>query len=149
MMGAEGACSTPGFESGSVGAQLRHALDSYRCLFTGLDGALVNYDARERDVRVETDRRMAIARIRFTRAALAELVPADGDRALSVICEGGGPEGTSSTLARELQFLMSHVVHHYALIAMILRMLDVTPPADFGIAPSTLEHWNASAQRSR
>ncbi len=139
----------PGFESGSVGAQLRHCLDSYRCLFGGLEAGFVDYDARERDVRVETERPVAIARIRSTCSALNDLSPRDGGRALSVVCEGGGPAGTSSTVARELQFLMSHVVHHYALIAMILRTLDVVPPADFGIAPSTLKHWDANAQRAR
>lgn len=139
----------PGFESGSPGAQLRHCLDSYRCFLGGLESGFVDYDARERDVRVETERPVAVARIRATCAALERLGPGDEARALRVVCEGGGPDGTSSTVARELQFLTSHVIHHYALIAMILRTMDFVTPADFGIAPSTLKHWDATAQRSR
>lgn len=139
----------PGFESGSPGAQLRHCLDSYRCFLGGLTTGFVDYDARERDVRVETERHVAIARMREIAAALEALTPADDGRALRVVCEGGGPDGTSSTVARELQFLMSHVIHHYALIAMILRTLDFVTPQEFGIAPSTLKHWDANAQRTR
>lgn len=45
-----------------------------------------------------------------------------------------------STLERELQFLASHTVHHYALIALTLRAQGVTVGTDFGMAPSTLRH---------
>ena len=39
-----------------------------------------------------------------------------------------------------MQFLLSHTVHHYALIGAILRLSGVEPPAGFGLAPSTLRH---------
>jgi hypothetical protein len=44
-------------------------------------------------------------------------------------------------MARELGMLLSHTVHHYALIAMLLRARGIEPPADFGVAPSTRAHW--------
>jgi hypothetical protein len=47
----------------------------------------------------------------------------------------------ASTVARELQFLLSHTVHHYALIALILRLQGFEPGEEFGVAPSTLAHW--------
>jgi hypothetical protein len=47
----------------------------------------------------------------------------------------------ASSLARELQFTLSHTVHHYALIALILRLQGFAPPADFGVAPATLQQW--------
>ena len=47
--------------------------------------------------------------------------------------------GTSS-VERELQFLRSHTVHHFALIAVILRLSGVEPDEQFGVAPSTLRY---------
>jgi hypothetical protein len=45
-----------------------------------------------------------------------------------------------SSISRELQFLSSHAVHHFALIAMTLRAEGVPMDPDFGMAPSTLRH---------
>jgi hypothetical protein len=43
-----------------------------------------------------------------------------------------------------LQFLLSHTVHHFALMALILRAQGADPGDDFGVAPSTLEHRRAA-----
>ena len=45
---------------------------------------------------------------------------------------------TRSTGRRELQFLLSHTIHHYALIAVICNHLGVPLDPAFGVAPSTL-----------
>jgi hypothetical protein len=58
---------------------------------------------------------------------------------------GDGPpeeDGWSqSTVGRELQYLLSHTIHHYAIIGSILRAQGREPGPDFGVAPSTLRHW--------
>ncbi|UCF67889.1 MAG: DinB family protein [Acidobacteriota bacterium] len=46
-----------------------------------------------------------------------------------------------SSVGRELRFLLSHTVHHFAIIGLMLRMLGGEPPAAFGVAPSTLDYW--------
>ena len=48
---------------------------------------------------------------------------------------------TESSLERELLAVMSHTVHHYALIAIALRLGDFDPGVGFGVAPSTLRYW--------
>jgi hypothetical protein len=45
-----------------------------------------------------------------------------------------------STVARELQYLLSHTIHHHALIGTICASLAVALPKDFGIALSTLKY---------
>jgi hypothetical protein len=43
-----------------------------------------------------------------------------------------------------LQFLLSHTIHHYALIASLLERRGVRVRDElsgFGVAASTLEHW--------
>jgi hypothetical protein len=52
---------------------------------------------------------------------------------------------SGTSVGRELQFLVSHTVHHYAVIAAMLRPQGVEPGADFGVAPSTLVYEQGSA----
>jgi hypothetical protein len=53
-----------------------------------------------------------------------------------------------STVARELQFLLSHTIHHYALIALVLRLQGFTTGEEFGVNPSTLRHWRGRREEA-
>ena len=50
-----------------------------------------------------------------------------------------------SSVGRELQVLSSHTIHHFALMAMTLRVLGVPVDPDFGMAPSTLRYLDTQA----
>ena len=50
------------------------------------------------------------------------------------------PYWGASSLSRELQFLLSHLVHHQALVAVMLRVYGFVPTEEFGVAPATLEN---------
>jgi hypothetical protein len=52
-----------------------------------------------------------------------------------------------SSISRELQVLSSHTVHHFALIAITLRMHGVEIESDFGMAPSTLRTLHRRRRR--
>lgn len=129
-----------------VGAQYRHVLEHYQCLLAGVGGGRVDYDARARDPLIEQDRDHALQATRDLLQEIASL-PHDPNRSLTVQmdCGGGGtcPEWSRSSLGRELQFLASHTVHHYALIALLLEALGEEVPAGLGVAPSTLTHQRA------
>ncbi|MBM4187475.1 MAG: hypothetical protein FJ206_09205 [Gemmatimonadetes bacterium] len=58
-------------------------------------------------------------------------------------CEAGTESWSRSTLGRELQFLVSHSVHHFALIKLLLANDGPVLPREFGVAPSTLSHQGA------
>ncbi len=130
-----------------VGPHLRHNLDHYRSLLDGAPTGRVDYDARERDPRLETDRQFTIGFIQDIGRQLSHLAALDADTPLAVKmdCGDGTEQWALSTLARELEFLVSHTVHHYALVAMILRLQNIQPPADFGVAPSTLRYQQSCA----
>ena len=53
-----------------------------------------------------------------------------------------------SSISRELQVLSSHTVHHFALIAMTLRMHGLEVDPDFGMAPSTLRYLATRTQEA-
>ena len=56
---------------------------------------------------------------------------------------------TSTSVLRELEFLLSHTIHHYALVAVMARLQGHEPLATFGIAPSTLKYQHAQALCAR
>ncbi|MEW6273313.1 MAG: lysophospholipid acyltransferase family protein [Thermodesulfobacteriota bacterium] len=134
-----------------IGPQVRHCLDFYGCFLRGLAGRRVDYDARERDVLVESSRRIALERYAALIAALRELGEADAAVALQVRAEAdalplGEPEWGTSSVRRELQFLLSHTVHHHALVAELLRARGLEAADGFGVAPSTVGHRAAVAR---
>ena len=105
----------------------------------GLETGLIDYDRRARDVRIERDRYYAQNRIAATMAAMQGLMP---DLSATVLqARQDSPHWAVTSLERELQFLLSHTVHHYALIALLLRAQGIEPGKEFGVAPSTLEYW--------
>jgi len=131
------------------GGHIRHCLDFYDSFLRGLAAARVDYNVRERDERTASDPQWAIARIEATILAL-ESLPAPGPAA-HLLVRGEGPGGAAdvsswgrSSAVRELQVLLSHTIHHFALIALVLRLQGIEPGEEFGVAPSTLEYWRTA-----
>jgi uncharacterized damage-inducible protein DinB len=129
-----------------VGAHFRHCIDFYHCFLAGVESGRINYDLRERDERLEKNRLFAIAKLDSIIADLSRVSVMKDDRVFESLLEGSSDSDWSvSSLKRELQFLLSHTIHHYAFIALILRSQGFDPGAEFGVAPSTLRHWRRTA----
>lgn len=128
----------------SIGAHYRHCMDHFRQLFAGLGSGTVDYDARTREFLLETDRLAAIATTKTLRATARDLRKLSEEDPLEVRCGvtyGEEEAGSaSSTLGREMMFCISHAIHHYALIAILLRSAQRDVPEGFGVAPSTIRH---------
>lgn len=130
---------------GTAGKHLRHALDFYFALLLGAPTGRVDYSRRRRDPGIETSRTLALAALDSIERRLSLLGSNDLGRRLDVRSEESedaetGDSWSRSTLARELQAVLSHTIHHYALIAVILRSHGISPPPSFGVSPSTLRH---------
>jgi 1-acyl-sn-glycerol-3-phosphate acyltransferase len=143
----------PPLHDSHIGAHIRHVIDHYDQLLDGLHAARVDYDLRAREPRIESDRGHAIATVAALIGRLQQLRGELADRSLLVYQNGSDssgprPNATASTLGRELQFLISHTVHHYALIAFILRSAEVNVPDGFGVSPSTLLYQSARARHA-
>ncbi|MBC7931518.1 MAG: hypothetical protein H7Z38_13220 [Rubrivivax sp.] len=134
-----------------VGGHLRHCLDFYQSFLSGVRERRVDYNRRGRDLLVERDRSFALFRIQITIEELLALAPYGDGTPLLVSLEDAPAESgwCESSVGRELQFLLSHTVHHYALIALLLRLRGFEPGREFGVAPSTLEHWKKEAACAR
>jgi hypothetical protein len=127
-----------------AGPHFRHVLEHYSCFLAGLPARRIDYDGRAREAAIETRRAAALGRIRQLVGGLMPLAAADLEAGAEVRLECGlGAEReqwSRSTVRRELQFLLSHTIHHYALIGLLLERLGVDVGPDFGVAPSTLKH---------
>ena len=130
-------------ESGtdSIGSHFRHNLDFVNSFLNGIEGGQIDYNNRERDVIVEADRHYAAGQFIFAIRRLIALTPEMLERAVIVRSEIDANAWHISSVSREIEFLLSHTVHHYALIAGKLRASEVEISAGFGVAPSTLQYW--------
>lgn len=122
--------------SSSIGQHIRHCVEHYEEFLAALrDNRAVDYDKRPRDLFVETDKSEALARLRKIREEFRKL-PVNCESLSIRDCEVD--IASASSTSRELQFLVSHTVHHFALISVIAALHGIRAPEEFGIAPSTL-----------
>lgn len=126
---------------GTIGKHVRHTLDHFRAaLAAALDGSPIDYDRRERNVAMETDRAAAVEAIRETRAELAALscsALASAVKVRVMLLADGTEAVLDSTMARELAFAAHHAVHHYAMIRAIGAEFGVRAEGTFGEAAAT------------
>jgi hypothetical protein len=126
--------------SGSIGAHVRHTLDHVAALAFSAPMATLSYDHRERGTAVESDPAAALRQILRLKAALEDLSLRGLDDPVqveSVVSASGESSVAWSSLRRELAFVISHTIHHQAIIALLLAFQGIDTPDRFGYAPST------------
>ncbi|MEE8062365.1 MAG: hypothetical protein V3T16_11060 [Gemmatimonadales bacterium] len=138
-----GRAGTPGVSP--IGGHFRHVFDHYHAFLDGLPAGQVNYDARERDVRVEQDASRATGVAEDLARSIGTIAADDLNSPIRVsanqLVEGKSvTDWTGSTVQRELMYLLSHTVHHYAIISLLALQSGVKLDAEFGVAPSTLAY---------
>lgn len=135
-----------------VGAHLRHIIEHYEALARVLTGPVligdqlyaVDYDARERNVAIESDPVVALNHITWLCDAFADLTEPQLECPVEVHVRGGlqGQHNfiSRSTVARELMFLNSHATHHFAIMQGYAHQRGETLGAGLGKAPATVSH---------
>jgi hypothetical protein len=134
----------PAVFNASIGGHYRHCLDHFASVVRGLDRDVFDYDNRERDRQIETDTAHALSVTEFLSLQLRKLSPGALHLPVRTRCEVSYTHGRSpvsaSSLGRELVYAIAHAIHHFALIAVMARLLGIQLPPDFGVAPSTVAH---------
>ena len=149
MIDALQAGASPTFQyAQAVGPHVRHILEHYQALIAHVESpesSSVDYDARDRDMLVQSQPASTKAKVVWVRARLGalakqpELVLSTPLSTRLKTGEAGDTELTvPSTLGRELLFLSSHTVHHFALLGHYCKAAGVEMDADFGKAPATV-----------
>lgn len=126
--------------SGSIGAHVRHAIDHVAALVEAPIPGVADYDSRRRGTDVERSRPIGLLELERL-ARRVKWLPASSLAAaveLSAIVDGTGRRvSAQSTVARELVFVLSHTIHHQAIIALLLASAGQSTPERFGLAAST------------
>jgi len=133
----------PQFPS-SIGTHIRHVIDHFTALREGIAGAHIDYNVRMRFNDVELFPETAIARLEDIRNWLDDINTDEFDTSVKVTSEidlsRKHSTSSSSTLGRELVFVSSHAIHHYALIRVMCSLQNKSLPEFFGYAPATISH---------
>ncbi len=134
-----------GVMPGTIGGHVRHCLDHVQTLLQSVGTGLINYDDRKRGTDVETNRASALSVIREQADALAALPPEFMQASIGLrvmLTADGAPIEVESSLGRELAFVLSHTIHHNAIIGAMVKTLGLPVPERFGYAPSTQAFLN-------
>lgn len=134
----------------SIGQHVRHILEFYQCLFEGNYTKKVNYDARQRDVKIETD-------IFFAKKTIDEIINAlldvKNDFPVSFVANYSfdnedKSEIIHSSFYREMAYNLEHSIHHQALIKVAITEMKLSGLVKdtFGFAPSTIRNQKSCAQ---
>jgi hypothetical protein len=75
-----------------VGSQFRHVLDHYRAFTDGRESGRVDYDARQRNPRIETDPAEARGEARMMMIELDRIHVEDANRPIAVQMDPGGDQ---------------------------------------------------------
>jgi hypothetical protein len=124
----------------AIGGHVRHIIEHYQNFFCGLDEGEIDYERRARDPLVETSVDYAMGLLAAIADRLDGLAPVTENRGLLLCAETAPGIATATSVLRELEFLLSHTIHHYALVAVMARLQGCEPERDFGVAPSTLKY---------
>lgn len=128
--------------SSSIGGHMRHILERYQSLLTGLAGIKVDYDTRNRDREIEANTDAALFSIASIASRLTELELEEfGNTRIKVretVHYLGEAVEVSSTVERELMSLITHSVHHLAIIKLLAQQFGHQLDDSFGKAPSTI-----------
>lgn len=130
----------------SIGEHTRHIIEFFAELESGYENGCVNYDARKRDHKIETQRKQAISKLLWIVARAGKqnkplLLESDFGIDNSNTCK------VPSNYGRELLYNLEHTIHHMALLRIAVNEVSaISLPVDFGVAVSTIKYRQSCAQ---
>jgi hypothetical protein len=143
LVAAHEAPARPAFAD-LAGAHLRHVIEHYEALVLPGRAGVVDYDSRPRDRELERDTALANARLRSLHRRLAGLTATTLEAPVRVFGRAGLAGefafAVVSSIGRELVFVASHTVHHFALLQAYCQRHGIPTDPDFGKAPATVAY---------
>lgn len=125
----------------TIGQHLRHTLEFFICLEKGVETGVINYDKREHDKLIESDKFIALSALGRIRDFVCSQ---QEDRELQLEVDysrhGEDPVIIATNYYRELNYNIEHAIHHMAIMKIGVR--EVAPYVKlanhFGVAVSTV-----------
>lgn len=124
----------------TIGKHVRHILEFYTCLLTGIENKSVDYDARERNLDIENYTQKAVETSYFIAEKLKNL---DQKSELELFATLPHERvKLTTTIQRELLYVLEHTIHHFAIIKIAIKneFPHIQVANEFGVAYATLQH---------
>lgn len=120
-------------ESSSVGTHVRHMIEYLDILTKVEEGDKIDYASRKRDTILEIDAHTAMTELNRLKSGVRR-------NDVGILVFDGGDTFKSSYL-RELLYQHEHIVHHCAIIRLLLSSnTEIALNPSFGYARSTIEY---------
>lgn len=127
----------------TVGEHTRHIIELFQCLLDSYQNGVLNYDNRNRDKHIESDRCFAIVCI----DAVLQSIEKENKKISLVQVISGSRIVIETNYFREVLYNLEHCIHHQALIKVAAYQLgNIVIPENFGVAPSTIEYRKQCVQ---
>lgn len=133
----------------TIGQHVRHVLEFYTCVLDGLAIQNINYDNRERNLKVEANVTHAVE---YLDKVYSKLNESTNDLELMIVINFSEVDNENikirTTYFRELAYCLEHSIHHQALIKVGLKEMESAHLIDlgFGIAPATIRNLQKCVQ---
>lgn len=126
-------------EGNTVGMHVRHILEFYKSLYKGYEKGSIDYDARERNMLLETSSEAAIVEIDSIINWMNEL---ENDCTLNILYQSQLDLILTSSLSRELGYNLEHSIHHMAIlkICMNTSFPNIELDKNFGVSHATIQY---------
>lgn len=125
----------------SIGAHMRHIIEFMQMLSDNSAGGVIDYENRERNPLYETDSHAMLVILAQLQAKLVSALTTYGAYHPLLLREtvivGGGKLTVSTSLGRELLFMLQHGTHHLAIIHMQAAALGIDLGRSCGVAVAT------------
>ena len=133
----------------TIGQHIRHTIEFFQCLIEQCNTGVIDYDARQHNLDIETNINTALKAVKAIDVELNKLdLSANLNLEVSYDVNSNSKTVIASNVERELVYTIEHAIHHLALVKIGLIFLkpDIELPVDFGVAPSTLKYKEQCAQ---
>lgn len=122
---------------GSIGEHIRHIIELFQQLYKGCDSGYIDYDQRQRDLRIQENMDYATECIGHIISKLersnTELILTGSYNSIE--------HPVHTNYYRELLYNIEHCIHHQAIIKMaLLHMGKFFVDDQFGVAKSTINY---------
>jgi uncharacterized damage-inducible protein DinB len=126
----------------SIGMHIRHIVEFYDCLLKGAAHEIIDYDARKRDILLETDRTYTLD---FIQRAIERLQVFEAENQTFLLLFSLSPDTQTeiaTTFKRELAYNIEHAIHHMAIIKIAVKQYHPTIilAEGFGVAYATIKY---------
>ena len=123
----------------SIGKHVRHILDVFACVISGVESGIVDLTDRKRGAAAENDRDEGLEYLQTVIQSLHGLREIDAATPVRMLDDLGlGKKEIPTTLGGGLCQAHSHAIHHYACIGYLLHLQKLElPDVAFGYNPTT------------